>query len=55
MQNSKFQNYLAAHVWSIKSRQNKKLIALFAYKLRDESNEPNQAMIRHCEATVNMC
>ena len=31
----------AAHAWSIKSRQNKKLIALFACKLRDESNELN--------------
>ena len=46
MQNSKFQNYLAAHEWSIKSRQNKKLIPQFACKLRDESNEPNQAIIR---------
>ena len=29
------------HAWSIKSRRNKKRIAWFAYKLRDESNEHN--------------
>ena len=30
------------HAWSIKSRRNKKRIAWFAYKLRDESNEHNR-------------
>ena len=35
------------HAWSSKSRRNKKLIAWFACKLRDESNETNYAMIRH--------
>ena len=29
------------HAWSIKSKQNKKLIIQFACKLRDQSNEPN--------------
>ena len=31
----------AVHAWSIKSKRNKKLIVLFACKLRDGSNEPN--------------
>ena len=29
------------HAWSIKFRRNKQVIVQFAYKLRDESNEPN--------------
>ena len=32
----------------------KKLIAQFACKLRDESFEPNYAMIWQCDATVNI-
>jgi hypothetical protein len=32
---------LAAHSWSTKCRRNKKLIAQFAWKLRDERFEPN--------------
>ena len=42
----------AAHACSIKSRRNKKLIAEFVSKLRDESNEPNYVIIRNYIATV---
>ena len=40
-QNSKFQKKNSAPAWRFKSRRNKKRIAQFACKLRDESNEPN--------------
>ena len=35
------------YTWSIKCRWNEKQIAYFVCKLRDESNEPNYAIIRH--------
>ena len=50
VQNSK-KKFLAP-AWKIKSRRNKKRIAQFVYKSRDESNESNQAVIRREIVTV---
>ena len=36
-----FKKKIPTPVWRIKSRRNKKCIAQFVYKSRDESNEPN--------------
>jgi len=41
LQSLKFQKKIPASAWRIKSRRNKKRIAQFACKSRDESNKPN--------------
>ena len=46
MQKPKFQKKIPAPAWRLKSRRNKKRIATAVCKWRDESNEPNQAIIR---------
>ena len=41
VQKIKILNFFSAHAWRLQSRRNKKCIAQFACKSRDESNEPN--------------